>query len=94
MKVKIDPKKRLISLDTTGGFAGPTISAGQIAMSLCRDFGDVIVGWAIDFYPGEDGHTFEGGIVLKSIFWDRVVKEIVDLIKAKYCDTCGQELKE
>ncbi len=94
MRVKIDHKRKIIDLDTTDGENGSTTSAGHMAMFLCRDFCDVIVGWAIGFFPEEDGYTFEGGVVLKSIFWGRAVQEIVDLIKAKYCDTCGQELKE
>ena len=75
MRVKIDHKRKRIDLDTTDGEDGSTTSAGHMAMFLCRDFGDVIVGWTIDFYPEEDGHTFEGGIVLKSIFWDKIFFE-------------------
>ncbi|KKM99795.1 hypothetical protein LCGC14_1144120 [marine sediment metagenome] len=93
MRVKIDHKRKIIDLDTTDGFDGPVTSAGQIAMSLCRGFGDAIADWEINFYPEREGYTFKDGVTLKDSYWDDEAKQIVKLIKVKYCDTCEQELK-
>ena len=89
MRVKIDHKRKRIDLDTTDGFDGPVTSAGQIAMSLCRNFGDTIADWEINFFPERNGYTFEGGVTFTGSSWSGEAKQIVDFIKVRRCKTCG-----
>ena len=93
MRVKIDHQKEVIELDGTGGSLGSTTSVGHIVIELFKNFYSLVDTWEFYFYPEVDGYTFEDGIELKNDSWKKAAEEIVDLMKVKYCDKCGQGSK-
>jgi len=74
-KVSVE-QERCINIDCAGGDVGPTVFAGQLALTLARR-GQLDLGkWEFNFYPGQFGVTEISGGVEVSRNWDAAAKTI------------------
>jgi len=78
-KVSVE-QERCINIDCAGGDVGPTVFAGQLALTLARR-GQLDLGkWEFNFYPGQFGVTEISGGVEVSRNWDAAAKTIERLV--------------